>query len=181
MAETTTEPLRALEQSLGEELMRKYLSLLRQWYSLSSNLNKVEFQAALRKILTTEEQFRYHNELNWSHLLPKYYAVKPKASASASDKGVFEMADCSEYMQPLSEDCVPPVELEYRSAASELFVPDSNFIKARLAIHAWENKLQVPGESVVELMVHASQVVKATHLFTEINIRILCLRFLLKT
>lgn len=68
------------------------------------------------------------------------------------------MADYSEYMQPLSADCVPPVELEYRSAASELFVPDSSFIKARLAIHACENRLNVPGENVVDLIVHASQV-----------------------
>lgn len=70
------------------------------------------------------------------------------------------MADYSEYMQPLSNESVPPVELQYRSAASELFVPDSSFIKARLAIHAWENKMNVPGEGVLELMVHASQVNK---------------------
>lgn len=76
--------------------------------------------------------------------------------------GVFEMADYSEYMQPLSAECVPPIELEYRSAASELFVPDNNFVKARLAIHAWENKLEVPGENVIELIVHASQVTKKT-------------------
>lgn len=177
----SNDPIKALELSLGEEQMKKYLHLLRQWYSLSSNMSQVEFETALRKVLSTKEQFHYHHEVMWNDLLPKHYAVKPKPSTSAADKGVFEMADYSEYMQPLSADCVPPVELEYRSAASELFVPDSNFIKARLAIHAWENKLHVPGENVVELIVHASQVCnEKTHKTKKLN-SFCFIRFSLKT
>lgn len=82
-----TDPLKALELSLGEESMQKYLSLLRQWYSLSSNLTQVEFEIALRKIFTTEEQFRYHHDIIWRNFLPKYYSTKSKSSSSTADKG----------------------------------------------------------------------------------------------
>lgn len=73
------------------------------------------------------------------------------------------MANYGEYTQRMNTNIVPPAELEYRSAASELFVPDSNFVKARLAIYSWENKLQIPEENVVDLIVHASRV--STYLF----------------
>lgn len=86
MAEVT-DPLRSLELSLGEELMKKYLQLLRQWYSLSPNLTRIEFENALRQLLTTEEQFRYHHDIMWANLLPKYYAIKPKPSPSTADRG----------------------------------------------------------------------------------------------
>lgn len=79
--------LKALELSLGEESMKKYLALLRQWYSLSPSLTRVEFEAALRNIFTSEEQFRYHHDIIWSNFLPKYYAVKPKGSPSNVDRG----------------------------------------------------------------------------------------------
>lgn len=86
MAELS-DPLKTLELSLGEELMKKYLNLLRQWYSLSPNLTRIEFEAALRRILSTEEQFRCHHDIMWGNLLPKYYAIKPKPSPSTADRG----------------------------------------------------------------------------------------------
>lgn len=78
---------RTLEASLGEEQMKKYLNLLRLWYSLTPNLTKVDFDTAIRKILITEEQYRCHLELMWGHLLPKTYIITPKAPSCTADKG----------------------------------------------------------------------------------------------
>lgn len=93
------------------------------------------------------------------------------------------MADPIEYTQTVNTDTVPPAELEYRSAASELFVPDNNFVRARLAIFSWENKFQLPDENVVDLIVHASRVSIPPHRKKRTNDKTFFFinRFLLKT
>lgn len=83
---------------------------------------------------------------------------KPKSVRSTNDKGIFESADFSEYIQPSSPSLLPPSDLKNKRAAAELFIPDSSFVASRIAVMAWENGLEGADDSVTELIVHACQV-----------------------
>ncbi|GJQ86296.1 hypothetical protein Trydic_g8992 [Trypoxylus dichotomus] len=141
-----------LESTLGEDLKKQYYDLLKQWLMFKDPITKLQFDSAVRKLLTTEEQHRCHNIFLLA-LLGKVHSTRPKNYRSVSDKGSFELADYT----PPSPTMMPP-DFENRSAASELFLPDSGFIATRIAIHAWENGLEGADDNVAEYLVNACQI-----------------------
>lgn len=149
------EARRALEQSLGD-LNSKYFDLLRQWFRLSKPMSKMEFETELRKLLTSSEQIRQHN-IYMHSIHHKSYATAVKTKENTPRVVAFEIADFTEYVRSASPEALPPVELEYRSAASDLVVPDLNFMRSQVALHAWENGLDGAEDGVAEFMVHACQ------------------------
>lgn len=143
---------------LGDDLKKEYFALLRQWFSFSVPLTKEEFDRNVRRLLVNEEQIRCHNYFLLAMLSKNSSNHRPKSVRTTNDKGVFECADFSEYVQPSSPSMLPPSDFENRSAAAELFIPDSSFIASRIAVMAWENGLEGADDSVTELIVHACQV-----------------------
>ncbi|KAI4458765.1 transcriptional adapter 1 [Holotrichia oblita] len=141
-----------LELTLGEDLKKQYYDLLKQWLMFKDPITKLQFDSAVRKLLTTEEQHHSHNIFLLA-LLGKVHSSRPKTYRSVSDKGSFELADYT----PSSPTMMPP-DFENRSAASELFLPDSGFIATRIAIHAWENGLEGADDNVAEYLVYACQI-----------------------
>lgn len=154
----TNEARKNLELCLSEDLKKEYFSLLRQWFSFSAPLTKEEFDRSVRKLLVTEEQIRCHNNFLRAILSKNSSNHRPKSMRSTIDKGVFECADFSEYIQPSSPSMLPPSDLKNVSAAAELFIPDSVFVASRIAVMAWENGLEGADDNVTELIVHACQV-----------------------
>lgn len=145
-----SEELKWLESALGEERMKQYKYVLEQWFKFCKPITKTVFESELRKVLTTEEEIRMHN----SYMLSEFrrdYVIKVET-------GIFKHADYTDYVPNPTPEDVPPPELEYRSASSEVFMPDSAFMKMRIMLHIWENKLKGAEEGVSELMVHACQV-----------------------
>lgn len=140
-----------LELTLNEDLKKQYYDLLKQWLTFKDPITKLEFDSSVRKLLTTEEQHKYHNIFLLA-LFEKVHSSRPKSYRSTSDKGSFELADYT----PSSPTMTPP-DFENRSAAAELFLPDSGFVATRIAIHAWENGLDGADEKVAEFLVHACQ------------------------
>lgn len=149
------EARKALEQSLGD-LKSKYFDLLRQWFRLSKPMSKIEFETELRKLLTSSDQIRHHN-IYMHSIHKKGYATAVKTKENAPRVPPFEIAELTEYVRSASPEAVPPVELEYRSAASDLVVPDLNFMRGQVALHAWENGLDGAEDGVAEFMVQACQ------------------------
>ncbi|XP_023017411.1 transcriptional adapter 1 [Leptinotarsa decemlineata] len=147
-----------LEACLNEDLKKEYFSLLRQWFLFTATVTKEEFDKGVRKLLTSEDQIRCHNHFLLAILTKISSNSRPKAPRSNTDRGIFECADYADYVQPSSPTMTPRPDFENRSAAAELFIPDSGFIACRVAIAAWENGMEGAEESVTELMVHACQV-----------------------
>lgn len=141
-----------LELSLGEERIEKYRKLLKQWFRLHKPITKTTFEIQLRKLLTSDEEIRYHNNYMLS-TFKSDYIVKV-------EKDVFEYADLTEYVQSCSPDpeIVSPPELKYRSVSSELFMPDSTLMKTRIRFLAWENGFKGAEDGVIELLIDACQV-----------------------
>lgn len=155
------EARRNLEACLTEEAMKEYFAILRQWFTLSSPITKEEFDKAVRKLLVSEDQIRCHNNFFRAILAKSTSCFRPKATRVTNDKGAFESADYSDFVQPSSPTMIPPFEYKMRSAAAELFIPDSGFISSRIAVTSWENGMEGADDNVTELMVHACQVVNA--------------------
>ncbi|RZC40302.1 SAGA-Tad1 domain containing protein [Asbolus verrucosus] len=146
-----------LEACLGEDLRKEYFDILRQWFSFKSPITRKEFDTEVRKLLVNEEQIRCHNYFVLA-LLSKRTSSKVKSTRNSCDKGVFECAEYSDYIQPSSPTMLPPAEYESRSAAAELFMPDSGFVSTRIAVTSWENGLDGADDNVTEVIVHACQV-----------------------
>jgi transcriptional adapter 1 len=146
-----------LEACLSEDLRKEYFDILRRWFSFKSPITRKEFDTEVRKLLVNEEQIRCHNYFVLA-LLSKRTSSRVKNTRNTCDKGVFECAEYSDYIQPPSPTMLPPAEYENRSAAGELFMPDSGFVATRIAVTSWENGLDGAEESVTELIVHACQV-----------------------
>ncbi|KAJ3654171.1 hypothetical protein Zmor_013380 [Zophobas morio] len=146
-----------LEACLSEDLRKQYFDILRQWFSFKSPITRKEFDTEVRKLLVNEDQIRCHNYFVLA-LLSKRTSSRVKSTRNTSDKGAFECAEYSDYIQPSSPTMLPPAEYENRSAAAELFMPDSGFVATRIAVTSWENGLDGAEESVTEVMVHACQV-----------------------
>lgn len=143
-----------LVQSLGEELSKQYFDLFKQLLRLRGGLTKIQFNNAARKLFTNEEQLHNHN--NFMLLFyDRITSSETKALRNASDKGYFEAADYMDYL-PQSPP-VPPSDLEERSAASELFLPDSGFIINRIMVTSWEKRMDGAEEKVVDILVQACQ------------------------
>lgn len=151
------EARRNLEMSLGEDLKKQYFSLLKQWFLFSGSITKLQFDVAVRKLMVTEEQIHNHNNFVLA-LYSKITNTRNKGTRTSCDKGCFEMADYTEYLAPPSPTYVLPTEIENRSAAAELFLPDSSFIATRIAVHTWENGLEGAEDGVTEIVVQACQV-----------------------
>ncbi|CAH1282120.1 unnamed protein product [Diabrotica balteata] len=147
-----------LEACLTEEMKKEYFALLRKWFLFSSPITKEHFDSEARKILITTEQIRCHNYFILAILAKCSSNNKPKHTRSSNEKGGFENIKYSDYLQPLSPTNVAPSEFENRSAAAELFLPDSNFVSCKVAIVAWENGMKGASDKVTDLMVHACQV-----------------------
>lgn len=143
------EALNSLETLLGEERMKKYMFVLQQWFKYFKPITKTAFVSELRKVLTTDEEIRMHNNYMLS-VFRREYVIKVES-------GMFEYADYTDHVPNTSSD-VPPPEVEYRSASSELFIPDNAFMRTRILLHVKENKLEGAEEGVTDLMVHACQV-----------------------
>ncbi|CAH1176492.1 unnamed protein product [Phaedon cochleariae] len=150
---------RDLEAYLSEEQKRDYFALLRQWFMFSAPLTKEAFDQGVRKFLTTEEQIRSHNYFLLSILSKISSNNLPKTTrTSSNDRGIFEIADYADYVQPSSPNMVPTSDFENRSAASELFLPDTGFMACKIALICWKNKMEGAEDNVTDLMVHACQV-----------------------
>lgn len=142
------EALKSLESSLGKERMDKYMYVLQQWFRCGKPITKTAFESELRKVLTTDEEIRRHNN----------YMLFVFRSELVTKQTVFEYADYTNYVQNSSPDDVPPPEIEYRSVSTDSYMPNSRFMKSRIMLHLWENKLEGAEEGVADLMVHACQV-----------------------
>lgn len=142
------ETRKLLEQSLGEELTKKYFTLMREYCSFKNNRTKYEFDIEARKLLKTEEQIHNHNRFVFA-----LYETSTNPR-NTTDKGTFELAELIDYIQASK---IFPSDIENRSAASELFQPDSAFINARIAIHTWENGLEGAESNVTDVLVQACQ------------------------
>ncbi|XP_044259682.1 transcriptional adapter 1-like [Tribolium madens] len=151
------EARKALEACLNEDQRKQYFDLLRQWFSFKSPITRTEFDTEVRKLLVNEDQIRSHNYFLLA-LLAKRTSSRTKTTRNTCDKGVFECADYVDYVQPSSPTILSPEEYENRSAAAELFMPDSGFVSTRIAVTSWENGLDGAEETVTELIVHACQV-----------------------
>lgn len=66
------------------------------------------------------------------------------------------MADYMNYLPPSPP--LPSTDTEYRSAAAELFLPDTGFITNRIMLASCEHELEGAEEKVIDVMVQASQV-----------------------
>jgi len=150
------EARKSLELSLGEELKKQYFSVLKQWLLFTGSITKMQFDSAVRKLMITEEQIRHHNNFLLA-LYAKINSTRAKSARSTCDKGCFELADYVDYFAPPSPTFMLPAEIENRSAAAELFLPDSGFITTRIAVHAWENGLEGAEDGVTDIIVQACQ------------------------
>nr|CAI5867659.1 unnamed protein product [Callosobruchus analis] len=122
-----------LENALNDNnLCKEYFGLLLKWLLFSRSMTKDEFDKAVRKFFVTKEQIR----------------------------GVFEPAELCEYVpvsSPTTSSFPTNGDYETRSAAAELFVPDSGFMASRIAVAAWANGMEGADQACTELMVHACQ------------------------
>lgn len=109
---------------------------------------KEDFNREARKILLYENQIRVHNHF----LLALLSKIR-----SSNEKGGFETADYSSYVQPSSPNMMVPNNFEHRSAAAELFIPDSGFVSTKIAVIAWENGMEGAKDNVTEVIVQACQ------------------------
>ncbi|KAK4883100.1 hypothetical protein RN001_006419 [Aquatica leii] len=150
------EARKLLEASLGEDLRKQYFGLLKQWFLFSSSMTKMQFDSAVRNLLTTQEQIHRHNDFLLA-LYAKINNTRVKSTRSSYDKGYFEVADTIEYILPPSPTYMLRPEVENRSAAAELFLPDNGFIASRIAVQAWESGLEGAEEGVTEIIVQACQ------------------------
>lgn len=147
-----------LEACLTEEMKREYFAYLRKWFMFSLPISKEMFDTQMRKLFVTEEQITCHNKFLLAILTKCSLNNKPKNTRLSNEKSGFENVEYSDYIQPSSPTMVPPTDFKNRSAAAELFIPDSGFVACRVAVVAWENGMQGATEKVTELMVHACQV-----------------------
>ncbi|XP_018331050.1 transcriptional adapter 1 [Agrilus planipennis] len=152
---TLYETKRNLELSMTEELKKQYFSLLKKWFLFSGSITKTQFDSVVRSLLTTKEQIRNHNALMIALFKKVNNSSFKEIQENSSDGGSFEMA---ENVPPSSPATMPPADFENRSAASELFLPDSSFIAMRININAWENELHGVEEGVAEMMIQACQI-----------------------
>lgn len=154
------EALNNIQKCLGPEKEEEYTAVLRQWLSFSSHMTKDEFEQKVRKLLTTTEEIRHHINLMRA-VLCKINGGKIKSlKAPMENSNTFEYAEYSEYVQQKNLTSAPPSDVEYRSAAAELFMPDSGFVASRIAVSAWENGMAGAKEDVTEVIVYACQVIK---------------------
>lgn len=144
-----------LEQSLGDDLKKQYFALLKQWFLFSNSITKLQFDTAVRSLMTTDEQLHQHNDFMLA-LYGKINNTRVKSTRSTYDKGCFEMADSIEYLLPPSPTFMLRPEVENRTTA-ELFLPDSGFIASRIAVQAWENGLEGAEDGVTDIVVQACQ------------------------
>lgn len=146
-----------LEIVLGADLMKEYLTHLKKWVCFKEHQKyEIEFDSAVRKLMTTSEQIHLHY-----HFLNTLKTCRARLSPtieaqSTSDKRGFEPADYTESIP--SSNPVLPAKLRYRSAAAGLFLPDSSFIATRIALYAWDHHLKGAEDGVTELVVEAVQV-----------------------
>lgn len=153
-----------LEICLSEEVREQYFARLRERFLFSLSITEEEFDEETRKLLVTKEQKCSHNHFMLA-VMAKFPNLRSKSCRTFFEKivtpveRVFEVPDYSNYVQPSSPSIPPPPsDYEYRSAASEMFIPDQGFMACRVAITCWQNNLDNPNDNVAELMVHACQV-----------------------
>ncbi|KAF5280611.1 hypothetical protein FQA39_LY05259 [Lamprigera yunnana] len=151
------ESRKQLEAVLGDDIKKQYFALLKEWFLFSSSMTKMQFDFSVRSILSTPEQVQRHNDFLLA-LYGKINNMKLKSTRTSYDKGFFEAADTIEYLLPPSPTYLSKPEVESRSAASELFLPDSGFIASRITIQVWESGLEGAEDGITEVMVHACQV-----------------------
>nr|CAH7748614.1 unnamed protein product [Callosobruchus chinensis] len=140
-----------LENSLTDTLFKEYLKLLQKWLGFSASMTKDEFDQAVRKMFVTKEQIRCHNK----------FMIALFAQIHTTDRGVFEPAELCKYVSvsgPTTSSFPSNGDYETRSAAAELFVPDSGFVASRIAVAAWTNGMEGADQGCTELIVHACQV-----------------------
>lgn len=148
------EAKKKLMSSLGEELTKEYFKLLKQLLLFSNPITKIQFDQAARKLLVSDEQIRSHNGFILA-FYEKITSPRVKGSRISSDKGYFEVADYMDYLPP--SPSMPPPDVEHRSAAAELFLPDNGFIASRILVTAWEHDLEGADERVVDILTQACQ------------------------
>ncbi|XP_030752075.1 transcriptional adapter 1-like [Sitophilus oryzae] len=153
-----SEARRILDSVLGDEVRTQYFSCLRQWCLFSSTLTLEQLDAAVRKILTNKEQYKCHkNYILALQVKTGLNMYNGKHSKPVDNKNSFEMADFNDYVPPLSYAAASS-STRYRSAAAELFTPDSEFVMCRTEIAAWKNGLEGPGNDVNEVIAFACKV-----------------------
>lgn len=142
---------KTLELSLGEDVMKQYIALLKQYFSFRNNMSLIDFNLATSKLMSTAEQMHNHNKF----LLAIFTnSTRAKHQRNTTDKGAFEIADYTEYVYSPNTSAIPP-DFENRCAATELFLPDTDFIKTRIAIHSWEYDLGEPDDGIAEVLMQA--------------------------
>lgn len=152
-----------LEICLSDEVREQYFARLKEIFFFSQSTSEEEFDEEARKLLVTKEQKCSHNMFIFA-IMSKFPNLKSKSFRTFFEKimtpidRVFEMPDYSSYVQSSSPTMSPPTDYEYRSAASELFIPDNGFMTCRVAITCWQSNLDTANDNVAELMVHACQV-----------------------
>lgn len=162
---------------MDEDMQKRYFDKLGECFLFKSPLTKDEFNREVRKFLTTDEQIHCHNyyllalmtsegSSNSSSITSTTNTNSRKNTSNGGSKlmnaleaGLFECADIYDYIEPSSPTTtmLPPSECESRSAASELFMPDSGFVTMRIALTALRNGLNGADANVTDLMVHACQ------------------------
>lgn len=148
-----------LDLILSDDIKKNYFALLRQLVLFNCPITKEQFDQQARKLLIRDEEIRAHNKFIKA-LIYKIspYTCKPPKPLAAT-KGTFENADFLDYA-PTSPNMLPPPDLEIKSAASELFLPDNcpnTYVSTRIAITAWEHGFDSVDEELAPLMVHACQ------------------------
>lgn len=166
-----------LESVVGEDLLKEYFAILRQWFLLNSPVNKEEFDRQARKLLLNEEQIVAHNRFlrallektssDTSKITKTIDSEPPKnksskgetdrGKTSKSKRGHFQPMEFAECVQPQDISKIMPNDFSVRYAANELFMPDQAFFSVRIALAAWENGLQGAEGNVTDLMVTCCQ------------------------
>ncbi|CAH0552987.1 unnamed protein product [Brassicogethes aeneus] len=147
------EAQKALEKVLGEDLLDEYIAQTLKWLSFSNPITKDEFDRNVRKIFINDEQVHCHNHFILT-LLKRINMNKHKIHRHENNG--FEYAEYASYVQQ-SSPAAMPADVEYRSAAAELFMPDSGFVSSRIAISMWQNNMYGANENVTEVIIYACQ------------------------
>ncbi|KAF7267773.1 hypothetical protein GWI33_019010 [Rhynchophorus ferrugineus] len=142
-----------LDAVFGDELRAQYFACLRQWFLFSSNLPLEQLDVSIRKLFSTDEQYKIHKE--YILALTSKEASSPERVGNRKEVGNFETADFAEHVRSSSPNHSLPSKYEYKSAAAELFAPDSKFITARIEISAWENGMKEAETGVSDFIAHA--------------------------
>ncbi|CAH1961960.1 unnamed protein product [Acanthoscelides obtectus] len=129
-----------LDEVLSDDLRKEYFALLRKWLSFTSNMDNDEFNEAVKKILVTNEQIQCHNKYMY-YILYKVNSIPSPTTTSMPSSSM-----------PVN------VDYEIRSAAAELFVPDSGFMTSRISVAAWMNGMEAADPACTDLLLHACQV-----------------------